>query len=265
MSEVRPEEFIEAAGKAGFGRVGLFARSARDGPLDYPVIGNADQLQKILDACEKFNVGVLDCEAFVLTPNLPEEEIDPYLEIAVQLGANHVSCIGNEITREGDRSATGKHTENLAFLAERAAAFGIKVGVEFMRYRDIATLEEAHDLVRAVNAQNVGLVIDAFHLARGGYTASDLAEIDPVHFVHFQICDGLAEIPPFEKLRDEARTKRMHIGDGVLPNAELMELIPDNVPIAFEVPVKADAHLSPNERAVRVAENAKRFLEKLAC
>src|SRR5437870_5685505 len=85
-------------------------------------------------------------------------------------------------------------------------------------------------------------------------------------FLRFaQICDAGPDMPgPTDTpaLIREARTGRLLPGDGVLPLAELVGVLPPTVPLAIEAPCRATAELPAAERAKRAYRALTALLEK---
>jgi len=248
-----PVEFLAAAADAGFGMASMFIRSGTGRPLPFEIMGNAERLRAIRSLCARSGLRVFDAEAIVLDPAVDLDVIDPVLDTASQLGATYVTCVGNEIAREGDHSRNDGHIEKLAIIGERAARYGLQIGVEFMRYRDIPTLQEATKLIDASGQSNIGVIIDVLHLHRTQGLAAQVAALDPARIISVQLSDAPATSPAFENLADEARSGRLHLGDGVIPLREILAAIPEGVPIAIEVPVADDRELSARECALKAA------------
>jgi 2-keto-myo-inositol isomerase len=104
-------------------------------------------------------------------------------------------------------------------LAEIAQSQNVSLAFEFLGQTDcsVQTLDLADEIVRAVNRQNVGLVIDAFHFYAGGSTIDMIEALDPPRLFIFHIDD--AEDLPREKLTD---AHRLLPGLGILPLKEIV-------------------------------------------
>jgi 2-keto-myo-inositol isomerase len=107
----------------------------------------------------------------------------------------------------------------LAELSDLAAAHNIALAFEFLGQTDcsVQTLDLADEIVRRVNRQNVGLVIDAFHFYTGGSTIEMIEALDPERLFIFHIDD--AENLPRENLTD---AQRLLPGLGILPLKEII-------------------------------------------
>jgi sugar phosphate isomerase/epimerase len=262
LGDASPVALIEAAAAAGFGAVGVRVRPATRAPLRHPVAGDADAVRDILAACASTGVRVFDVEAFVLERDEPAAGYAPYVELAAALGATHLSCIGDEFSSTSRPMHDDERVERFAALCDLAARHGLRVGVEFMLYREIHTLGEALALVERAGRRNAGVIVDALHLARSGGDPADLANVPADRIAYAQLCDAPAVSPALGDLPREARTDRRYLGEGDLPLRELIAALPDATMLAVETPVAADAQSSPRERAIRSARTALTLLDR---
>src|SRR5262249_35666691 len=81
----------------------------------------------------------------------------------------------------------------------------------------VQTLGVADEIVRRVNRENVGIVIDSFHFYTGGSTIDMIDALDPARLYIFHIDD--AEDLPRDQLTD---AHRLLPGLGILPLAEII-------------------------------------------
>ena len=107
----------------------------------------------------------------------------------------------------------------LGELCDVAARHDISLAFEFLGQTDcsVQTLELAHEIVRATNRKNLGLVIDSFHFYAGGSTIEMIEAVDPKLIYVFHIND--AENLPRETLLDK---HRLLPGLGILPLREML-------------------------------------------
>jgi 2-keto-myo-inositol isomerase len=104
-------------------------------------------------------------------------------------------------------------------LGEIAARHGVSLAFEFLGQTDcsVPTLDLAHEVVRAADRRNLGLVIDSFHFYAGGSTIEMVEALDPNLVYVFHIND--AENLPRQELLDK---HRLLPGLGILPLRELI-------------------------------------------
>lgn len=107
----------------------------------------------------------------------------------------------------------------LGELCDIAARHNVSLAFEFLGQPDcsVPTLGLAHEIVRATERKNLGLVIDSFHFYAGGSTIEMVEALDPNLLCVFHIND--AENLPREQLQDK---HRLLPGLGILPLRDLL-------------------------------------------
>ncbi|MGI4952760.1 MAG: sugar phosphate isomerase/epimerase family protein [Janthinobacterium lividum] len=260
IGRIDPARFVEEAAAAGFGRVGLLLASATPNPLEHPIVGRPEVMRATRAALQRTGTTVFDVEAFILSPHAGIEAYHPILAAGAELGATHISAIGAPVADEPALSPA-QRIDLLGRLCDAAAGFGLHVGVEFMLYRDIRTATEALALVEATGRPNLGLILDALHIARAGTTVAELARLPAGRIAYAQLCDAHAASPLLAALPTEARTNRLHPGDGVLPLSEFLAMLPDGTPLAIETPVAAEAGWTTQARLHEAARRTLAFLQ----
>ena len=86
--------------------------------------------------------------------------------------------------------------ENISAIADIGAPHGIKFQIEVVAFTAFNSLQHALDLIKQSGKDNLGVVVDFWHLhAGGGTTPDDVARMDKelIYGVHF--CDGRAAKP----------------------------------------------------------------------
>lgn len=93
----------------------------------------------------------------------------------------------------------------LSDLADDAEKYGVKLALEFVGYPNcsINTFGQAYDIVKTLNKDNVGIVLDCFHFHAMNSRIEDLENADPEKIYIFHIDD--AEELPVGALRDHHR------------------------------------------------------------
>jgi sugar phosphate isomerase/epimerase len=119
--------------------------------------------------------------------------------------------------------------------------------VEFVPGTGVPTLAAALALAEAT--PGLRLVIDLMHVFRSGSTAADLAAIDPALIAHVQICDA-PRTNATMSYGVEALHHRLPPGEGELPLAEALAVLPKDVVVSLELPMlsRAEAGEGPRER-----------------
>ena len=257
-------ELIQAAAQAGFGKVGLLIMTATAQPLQHEVIGRPEVVREIKATLEDTGVGVFDIEAFVLSPQTDLERFRPALELGAELGATHISSIGTEFAPDATFLSTQQRIDLFGRLCDEAAQFGLTVGVEFMMYRDIRTWRDALQMIAAAGRANAGLILDVLHFFRAGATPSDLLQVPAARIAYAQLSDCVATPLTVEKLAVEARTARLHLGEGAIPLQEILDLLPAGLQLVIETPIAAEANASTLQRAKSAAEHTTDFFTAYA-
>jgi sugar phosphate isomerase/epimerase len=122
------------------------------------------------------------------------------------------------------------------------------------------SLEKADRVAARCGSANIGLLIDALHLARSGGTPEAVARLPRERIAYLQLCDAPRALPADMPQRVESLTSRLYPGDGELPLLALIEALPADIVIDVETPVAADRLLAPEIRAARAAAATRRVL-----
>ena len=114
-------------------------------------------------------------------------------------------------------------------------------------------------MIEATGRPNAGLILDVLHFFRGGATPSDLVQVPAGRIAYAQLSDCIATPMPVEALAAEARTSRLHLGEGAIPLNEILDLLPRTSQLVIETPVAAEAGSSTLERAKSAARHTVDF------
>lgn len=252
--QVPPPRLFDLAAEAGYQNVGIRILPAAPGgpsyPLSRPVV--AQWRTRMREA----GVGVHDVELVPLTPELDVEPFAQTLELAAELGARRINVTGDD--EDFDRLA-----ERFGRLCDIAAAVGLGVDLEFMRFRAIGTLQQALMVVDRAARPNGRLLIDVLHLVRSGGTAQMLAQVPASALGSVQLCDAPLHLPSGLELADEARQARLFPGEGELPLKEILGALPAGIPVGVEVPTgKSHPLLGDVERARLACATTRDLLEE---
>jgi sugar phosphate isomerase/epimerase len=142
------------------------------------------------------------------------QNIDPdtVLRYAEEVGARSLSVLA---PFHGDPAPREEVLDALGRFADRAAAIDLQLHIEVIPTSLAPDLATGWDLVKGVGRDNVGLVLDTFHLGRSGTTAEELSVIPGDRIFHVQLCDAPLE-PRMPDYFEEAVTIRDFAGDGEL-------------------------------------------------
>lgn len=251
--DLAPPLFVVEAARAGFGFVGLRVVPATVGGPAYPTRVGTDAHRALKRVLADEGVRLGDIEFIQLTPDIDVSAFAGLFESAADLGAVSV-------TASGDDDDHARLTAHFAELCDLARQFGLRVDLEFMRWRAIGTLPQAEAIVRAAGKANGAILVDALHLHRSGGLPGDLIAI-PARFVRAaQICDAAGEIPATEAaIIAEAREGRLPPGEGALPLDGLLDSLPADTTLSVEMPLPA---LAGCDRIATAFAATRRLLER---
>jgi sugar phosphate isomerase/epimerase len=100
---------------------------------------------------------------------------DRLLEVGAELGIKKIK-IGGGIFEEGEPDVPAMRAA-LATICERAAPLGIDIVIEFLPFASINSIDRGLALFEGLGTTNGGLLVDTWHVERGGMTAVDIRKI----------------------------------------------------------------------------------------
>jgi sugar phosphate isomerase/epimerase len=96
--------------------------------------------------------------------------------------------------------------ENIAAIADIGAEHGITFQLEPIAWSPIHSLAQGMEVIRAAGRENVGTVIDFWHLWAGGETTpDDVAQLDSSLITGVHFCDGKRHTPGTEWVEVDLR------------------------------------------------------------
>ena len=150
-----------------------------------------------------------------------KEQCSELSQIAEALGCPFIVVVPGRVPEGGATRAevVSESVRVLRELCDIAARHDVALAFEFLGQPDcsVSTLDLAHEIVRASDRPNLGLVIDSFHFYAGGSTVEMIEAVDPKLIYVFHIND--AENLPREQLEDR---HRLLPGLGILPLREII-------------------------------------------
>src|SRR5579875_3705224 len=230
MLDIAPPDFVGLAARAGFDTVGLRVAPVTPGEEAWPMGPGSPMLAETLRRCADTGVFVLAVEAIVLGPDSAPARCQPVLETAAELGARYLNVIC-------DDPDTGRFADRFAALTGLGRLYGVRPVVEFTAYRPVRTLADAVTIAR--NSGGGGVLLDAPHTQPRGLPV-------PALISRGQHADQ------WDDAVLEARAMRLLPGEGELPLAELVSVLPGDLPVSIEAPsLPARGELTPDEYATR--------------
>lgn len=239
-----PADTVTAAAEAGFKSVGIRITGRRLADPYTKVVGNPAMVREIKKRVDDSGIRLSNVSAYHFYPDVTLEHLKPIVEITAELGSK-IIVLNNYIADEG------KFLDIFRPYAELADKHGIRLSIEFMKYSEAKSIEQAALLVEKSGLSNAGFLIDPLHLDRSGGTAEAIKKIDPKRIIFVQLCDAMKrrDNPGLPDLMKEARTARLVPGKGELPLHQFLDVLPKDVEIEYEVPRPDTAHLPLTQRA----------------
>lgn len=252
-----PPEMVYIAARAGYDYVTIRPIfMGLPGEPNYALAENRQMLAQTRRALTSTGVRVHDIELARIFDGVTVRDYLPAMEVSAELGAKAVlsSIWGGE--RE-------YYIEKFAELCDLAKPLGLSVDLEFVPIAAVRDLAGAADVLRTIDRDNAGLMIDMHHFHRAG---DDPAALDALprewfHFAH--LCDAPAVIPTErQEMIRILREARMYVGEGGIDVAGILAHIPHCV-YSIELPNKA-AHeeMGYAEHATRCLETLKAYLAR---
>ncbi|HUA28304.1 MAG TPA: sugar phosphate isomerase/epimerase [Streptosporangiaceae bacterium] len=268
LLDIAPPDFVALAAGAGFDAVGLRIAPATADESPWPMAPGSRMLAETAARCRDTGVTVLDTETIRLTPRTDLAAAEAVIQAAAELNARHLTTIAED-------PDLARLSERFAELTRIAAPYGVRPLIEFMAYKTVRTLDDAVSI--AARSGGGGVLLDALHIQRCGAGIGQIARMDPALLGYVQLCDARLDPPGEAGLpRDqvlprgqtpdggaaalEARAGRLLPGEGALPLAELLSVLPAAIPIAVEAPrLSLRGQLTPAQFAGR----ARRSLDQV--
>jgi sugar phosphate isomerase/epimerase len=205
--------------------------------------------------CHALGVAIDMIEGFLLTPETDVAGYRASLESGAWLEAHRV----NVLLRDPDLARLG---DNLAAFCDLAGECGIEVVTEWSRRTPLKSPADAAAFL-GTHGPCARLQFDSLHVYRAGFSASDVAALDPWIIGRAQLSDGLADMP-VERQFDEALGERLIPGDGQLALDAFTRVLPAGTVIGIEVPmtVLKNQGVGPEERVRRAVAGTRALLER---
>ncbi len=195
----------------------------------------------------------LDMEPIFVTP--AGDHGEAMIEAAATVGARNLLVVSRGVDDE-------QFADRFGELCDLASAHGIGCSLEFMAFMSVRDLPQSLAILDRVDRPNAGVLVDNLHLARTGGTATDVAAISANRLPYLQLCDAPAEAP--DELVVEALDGRQLLGEGHLPIAELVDVLPPHTALSMEIRSAAlrSAFPDPADRAREVLRTTLHHLRR---
>jgi len=113
---------------------------------------------------------------------------------------------------------------NAAALADIGRAHGIRFQLEPIAWAPLRSLAQTLEVIAEAGRDNLGLVVDFWHLWAGEATTPDeVARLDPKLIYGIHICDGRRRVPG--TIWDEGKLRGFLPGEGDIPIAQWVSAV----------------------------------------
>lgn len=111
--------------------------------------------------------------------------------------------------------------ENVRAAGDIANEFGLRLALEYQfQHPIVSRLEILRDIIARAGRANVGLLLDAYHLQRGGYPGRAFADVPASEIFYFQFSDVPDAAP-----NGTPPTDRLPPGRGIVRWSEVLRLL----------------------------------------
>jgi len=151
------------------------------------------------------------------------------LEAAAELGVAQIKTVGEIVLASGDDAVAARPVADVgaAFgqLCREAARAGTRVSIEIVPSSAVRDLATARAIVETAGEANGGILIDIWHMARGGITYEDILSLPP-HLVTAVEVDDAMTRQVGSIFEDTIRNRKLP-GEGELDVPRFLRVIRD--------------------------------------
>ena len=246
-------DFLDAATAAGFWGVSLRLNRSPGLPF-HPVAGDSAAMRDVASAIQHSGLAVLEIVSFYLRPETQLEDYKDALAFGASLGAKYALTMG-------DDPDWARQVDNFGRFCDLAQQFGLTAAVEYAVSRPIATYADTTRLIAAAGRANAVVCLDPLNHIRTS-PLEHLIGLDPKLFPYAQITDGVVGPgePDLVCARANGPNVRRWPGEGDVPLAKMLALLPPNTPLSVEGPALDPTRHSPHEWARIAIEKSQKFL-----
>ena len=207
-TEVSPHDLrrrIEVAGATGYTGFGFADRDLRHWSERYPIT----EIRRFIDdsgirvvEIENLSGWHLEGERRAASDALQAE----VLAWAAELGARHVKVCAD---LSGVDTSHEKFVEDFGALCEAAAGARTTIALEVMPLGAIKTPAQALSIIDESGASNAGLLLDVWHLARGGVDFAQLSSLPADRIANVELNDAAKDPVDGDLVKDGSGHRRV--------------------------------------------------------
>jgi sugar phosphate isomerase/epimerase len=250
---VAAPDMVRIASEAGYNSVGLWVAPGEN--------WRSSTTGEVCAALHETRLIALDIEVIWLQPGgKPDPIHHEIIAIGGEIGAKNCLIVSSE----PDHEITKFLYEDLCVHAGRA---GMRACLEYMAVTEVKTLDDALNIVNAVDHPAGGILVDPFHHERVGHKPEKIREI-PEHWLSYaQLCDmpACGVITDPDAYFVDAIDGRLVPGEGAIPVDAMVRALPADLPISLEIRSRfyREQYPDPLERAKVILERSQNFLGTL--
>ena len=248
-----PDHPCRIAADAGYNSVGLWVAPGDN--------WHHNTAGEVAAALQETGLVAIDVEVIWLQPGgKPDPLHHQIIALGGEVGAKNCLIVSSE----PDREVTKHLYEDLCIHAERA---GMRACLEYMAITEVKTLDDALDVVNAVDHPAGGILVDPFHHERVGHEPEKIREIPERWLSYAQLCDmpERGVITDADAYFADAIDGRLAPGEGSIPVAAMTRALPADLPISLEIRSRYYRERYPDhvERARVILERTRAFFADL--
>lgn len=204
-------EDVECAKKAGFELIEIWKSKL----LNMLKKDGVENVKSLFERHRLKPVTINSIEQITFFENEQEKlkECEQLCKLAKELGVEGIVVVPGFLKGFVDeKTIEDESVKMLKKMADVAKKFSVKLGFEFLGFPNCSVnkIDSAWKIVRKVNEENVGVIVDTCHFFAGGSRLEQLEKIDPKKILIVHVND-------LPKLKDVKDSDRVMPGDGILP------------------------------------------------
>ncbi len=181
------QEKLEAIAAAGFRAVEIFENDL----IAFP--GSPAEVRRI---CSDLGLAIVTCQPFRDFEGMPDarrvrtfDRAERKFDLLQELGTD-LLFVCSSVSPEG-LSGIDRLAGDFAELGERAAKRGVRVGYEALAWgRHVFDYRDAWEIVRRAGRDNVGIILDSFHILSRGLDPASIGTIPRDRIFMVQMADA---------------------------------------------------------------------------
>jgi sugar phosphate isomerase/epimerase len=249
-----PPQVIETAARTGYDTVGFRLIGGTEITPAYPLMDDKPLMRATKAAIAATGVGVLDIEFVRITPETDVASLESFMAAGAELGARYV------ITSAFDPDLS-RFTDRLATVSDLASQYGLRAVLEFFPWTVVPDLGAAVRIVEAAERPQLGILVDTLHFNRSASAFHELDQISPSRLPFVHVADAPVQASyTTEDLLHAGRVERLPPGEGDIDIKRILSHMPQDIPVALEVPMTAVAAAEGEESVARRVRQAAELL-----